>query len=140
MDTLTSPEPAPMPVMTPGPACTLCGALALVHWQRRLTDHELAAEQALETSRRDTAALLADPQQPRPGPVPLPAADDMTRLVHACGPHAITLEGAALIHASSCTAPNESFLPGCDCTPEVRPKEPVEAETALPAHWLPAGP
>jgi hypothetical protein len=48
------------------------------------------------------------------------------------------MDAAALVHASSCTAPNEADLPGCDCTPEPLPEpEPVDepAPTLLPEHW-----
>lgn len=118
-----------------GPACTLCGALAVVHWQRRLTPTEATAEQAREQARRDEADLLADPQQPPALWPPLPTCADWTRIVHGCRDHAIGRDAAALVHQASCTAPGAE-LPGCDCEPEAAPKdepEPVAAE--LPDGW-----
>lgn len=57
--------------------------------------------------------------------------------VFGCGPHAITLDLAALVHAPTCTAPNPVNLPGCDCTPEpAPPPEPMlGAAQPLPDHW-----
>jgi hypothetical protein len=116
-----------------------------VHWQRRPTDDELAEVVAAEQSRREEALLLADPQLPTPVWPPLPTGSDMTRIVHSCGPHAISMETAALIHASTCTAPNEADLPGCDCTPEPLPEPTPEesldepAVSRLPAHWVTGG-
>jgi len=136
--------PVPAPPTPAAPVCAACGSEAVVHWQRRLTGDELAEHIRVEKERRAERLLLADPQQPAPVFPPLPAADDTTRIVHACGPHAISLEAASRIHASSCTAPNEADLPGCDCTPEPHPApapEPVDepAASRLPAHWLPGG-
>jgi hypothetical protein len=120
-----------------GPTCTLCGAQAVVNWQRRLTDGELAAYQGLEQEKRDEWLNLADPQQPPPDYGPLPQASDCTAPVYACGPHAIGMDAAALIHAKSCTAPNAATLPGCDCTPEPAPQAAMTAEPSrLPAHWI----
>ncbi|MFI1535568.1 hypothetical protein [Streptomyces anandii] len=163
MDTLTPPEPAtPAPHPTPsepavfqpaavepaltlptGPVCALCGQPALVHWQRRPTDAEIAEMCDVEKQRRAQVLRLADPQQPAPVFGPLPTAEDITRIVHSCGAHAITLEGATLIHQSCCTAPNEADLPGCDCLPEQPPQPRLAAEpepAPLPAHWQPGGP
>lgn len=130
----TTPDsPAPA-----GPRCTACPDWAIVQWRRRLTDAELAAHITLEQEKRDERLLLADPQLPPPEFGPLPQADECTTPVFACGPHAIDMDAAALVHASSCTAPNEADLPGCDCTPEPLPEpEPVDepAPMLLPEHW-----
>jgi hypothetical protein len=138
------PDPVPVQPAPTGPACAACGNAAVVHWLRRPKDDELAAVVQAEKDRRAEQLLLADPQLPTPEFPPLPTADGMTRTVYACGPHAITLEAAARIHRSSCTAPHEGDLPGCDCTPEPLPDpapEPAEDEpdSRLPAHWLPGG-
>jgi hypothetical protein len=135
-DTDNSPQPAPTP---PGPTCAACGGRALVNWQRRLTDTELAAHQAAEQERRDQLVQLADPQQPAPVFGPLPQAEDCTRIVHACGPHAITRDAAALVHQKTCTAPNPEHLPECDCTPEQLPTVAAaenEPGPELPDHWI----
>jgi hypothetical protein len=125
---MTTPTPT-------GPVCALCGAPAVVNWQRRLTDGELDAHLALEQEKRDGRMLLADPQA-TPDFGPLPQADDCTRPVYACGPHAIAMDAAALVHQATCTAPNPDHLPGCGCTPEPAP-QPAEAEPSrLPAHWI----
>jgi hypothetical protein len=127
---VTTPELAPA-----GPACTLCGAPAVVHWQRRLTHDEVAVEQAIEQGRRNAADFLADPQQPPMPWPPLPDCADWTRIVHRCMVHAITKDAAALVHQATCTAPGAD-LPGCDCVPEAAAKagpEPAAAE--LPAGW-----
>lgn len=118
-----------------GPACTLCGGVAVVHWQRRLTPDEVAVEQAIEQGRRNAADFLADSQKPLPPWPPLPDCADWTRIVHGCWDHALTRDDRALIHQAGCTAPGDD-LPGCDCVPEVVAKaepEPVAAE--LPAGW-----
>jgi len=123
------------PVAPDGPACTLCGAPAVVHWQRRLTPTEVGAAQAIEQDRRDQADLLADPQKPPALWPPLPDCADWTRIVHGCMVHAISRDAAALVHQATCTAPGVG-LPGCDCEPEAAPAdepEPVAAE--LPAGW-----
>lgn len=137
---MTTPTPAPTPPPT-GPTCTLCGAPAVVNWQRRLTDNELDAHIALEQEKRDQRLLLADPQQPAPDFGPLPTAADCTAPVYACGPHAIAMDAAALVHQGTCTAPSEADLPGCGCTPEPAPQPAVaEAEAArLPEHWITGG-
>ena len=124
-----------------GPACTACGEAAVVNWQRRPTEQELADLIATEQERRAQLLLLADPQLPPPEFGPLPTADGMTRTVYACAQHAITMDAASRIHASTCTAPNTANLPGCDCTPEpLPPPEPtISLAQVLPDHWLPAG-
>ncbi|MFI8535342.1 hypothetical protein ACIGMX_34495 [Streptomyces aquilus] len=112
-------------------------------WQRRPTDDELAEIVAAETARREQAVLEADPQLSPPVFGPLPTAADTTRIVLACAAHAITLDGASRVHASSCTAPNDADLPGCDCTPEPLPEPEPEVEqieeSRLPAHWVNGG-
>lgn len=131
---VTQPDIAPTPVQ--GPACTLCGGPAVVHWQRRLTADEVAVEQAKEQARRDEITRLADPDKPAPVFPPLPDCADYTRAVHACYGHAITPQAGALIHQAACTAPTEADLPGCDCTPEPAPagdSEPPAIE--LPPGW-----
>lgn len=138
MDALTPPPSAPAPLPT-GPVCTACGDAAVVNWRRRLTDDELAEHVRLEQERRDQALLLADPQLPAPVFPPLPDGSDDTRTVYACGPHAITLDAAAHIHAATCTAPNEAHLPDCDCTPEAHPEPPAGGPSRLPAHWQTGG-
>ena len=139
MDTLATPSPVPAPAYSGRPACALCGADALANWRRRPTDDELALFQQAEESRRETRRLLADPQLPAPDFGPLPTAEETTMAVYACGPHAITLDSAALVHASSCTAPNEADLPHCDCTPETAPPAEPAPVSQLPEHWLPGG-
>lgn len=149
MDALNpKPDPTPTPAVevaapaTPtGPTCDACGDTAVVNWRRRLTDRELAEHVRLEQERREQALLLADPQLPPPAFPPLPTGDDDTRTVYACGPHAITMDGAARIHAADCTAPNEGGEHGCDCTPEPAPKPTPEPEPALalPDHWQTGG-
>lgn len=134
--------PAPVEPRPTGPTCASCAEPAIVHWLRRPTDDELAEVISAEQSRREQVLLLADPQLPAPEFGPLPTGDGMTRTVYACGPHAITMDAAALVHASSCTAPNDADLPGCDCTPEPLPQPPVEEARpapALPAHWVTGG-
>jgi hypothetical protein len=135
------PAPAPVEPLPTGPTCAACPEPAIVHWLRRPTDDELAEVVQAERDRREQALLLADPQLPAPAFGPLPSAEGMTRAVYACGPHAITMDAAALVHASSCTAPNDADLPGCDCTPEPPPDAPPEEEPvqALPDHWVTGG-
>lgn len=146
MDALNPPSPQPgmtaplsppdKPVVT-GPACAACGAGAVVHWVRRLTDDELAEVRRVESERRAEVVRLADQQQPAPDFPPLPAAEDFTRSVYACGSHAITMDAAALVHAKSCTAPSAADLPGCDCTPEPPPPPaPPALDSELPPHWV----
>jgi hypothetical protein len=98
--------------------CTLCGSAAVVQWAKRPTAAELASAASLVTERHAERVLLADPQLAPPVSPALPTATDTTVPVYACVNHAITLDGASLIHASTCTAPNVANLPHCDCTPE----------------------
>ncbi|MFI5814841.1 hypothetical protein ACIA7S_28280 [Streptomyces sp. NPDC051643] len=130
--------PLPLPAVLPAQlACVACGGDALVSWQRRPTETEVADVVAAEKDRRAERLLLADPDLPPPEFGPLPTADGMTRTVYACGQHAIDLDAAALVHTSSCTAPNPANLPGCDCTPETPPHEPLDDEPMpLPEHWI----
>jgi hypothetical protein len=123
-------------VQEAGPSCTLCGAQALVHWQRRLTDTEFDDYLHAVQTRRDELTLLADPQQPPPDFGPLPTPGDCTRPVYACMHHAIGQDAAARTHAKTCTAPNAATLPHCDCTPEPLPApEPDPAPQQLPPGW-----
>ncbi|MFH8380630.1 hypothetical protein ACH4E7_06770 [Kitasatospora sp. NPDC018058] len=57
-----------------------------------------------------------------------------TLAVFACDSHAITLDAAAHVHATTCTAPGPS---GCTCTPEPIPSgTPVQATPPnLPPGW-----
>ncbi|MDT0435616.1 MULTISPECIES: hypothetical protein [Streptomyces] len=159
MDTLSPPQPDPVPQTAegaPGPAtaspapdslqepgtsghgCGTCRRRAVVSWQRRPTDSELADVRGLEEKRRAEAVKLS---QPAPDFGPLPTADDVLVAVYACAQHAISLEAAARIHQSGCTAPNEADLPDCDCTPKQLPTSPLEVAplVELPDHWMPAG-
>jgi hypothetical protein len=109
-----------------------------VNWQRRPTEAEVADVINTEEERRAVLQLLADPLLGPPEFGPLPIGDGMTRPVYACAQHAITLDGASLIHQSTCTAPNTDNLPGCDCTPETTAPAPLEQTPAalqLPDHW-----
>ncbi|MEV5944230.1 hypothetical protein [Streptomyces sp. NPDC051994] len=127
---MTEQPDTPAPDQPAGPACTLCGAPACVHWQRRLTDAEFADYLALEQHRRDQLTELADPQLPPPDFGPMPAPGDCIRAVYACVDHAISLDAASLIHAKGCTAPP------CNCTPEPPPSpEPDPPAAQLPASW-----
>lgn len=138
-----APVPAgPAPSTPAGPTCTACGSEAVVHWRRRPTDDELAELIASEQARRADILLLADPQLSPPVFQPLPDGQNTLRTVYACAGHAITMDGAALVHASSCTAPDETDLPGCNCTPEAAPTpgpdaDDEAAQNRLPASWLP---
>ena len=125
-----------------GPACRACGGQAVVIWRRRPTDDELAEQAAAEQARREQTLLLADPQLPAPEFPPLPATDDTTLTMYACADHAITLDAATLIHAGTCTAPNDTGMHGCDCTPEPHPEpepDPDPADSRLPAYWVTGG-
>ncbi len=119
--------------------CSLpgCPAAPLVQWQRRPTEAELAALVEVEQSKRDAVLAAADAEEPGPVFGPLPTAADTTIAVYACGPHAISMDLAALIHACGCTAPNLTNLPSCDCTPEPPPPadEPISQPQPLPDHW-----
>ncbi|MFG3287266.1 hypothetical protein ACGF3G_00380 [Streptomyces sp. NPDC048179] len=132
------PAPTPAPVVSTGPFCAACGELAAVNWARRPTADEVTEVIKTELLRREQLLLLADPQLPAPDFGPLPTGDGMTRTVYACVDHAISLDGASLIHACTCTAPNPADLPDCDCTPEVPDPEPMDdplVARMVPAHW-----
>lgn len=133
-----APQPAATPALaTPGCSYTGCTAAPLVQWQRRPTEAELEASVAIEQARRDQILSAADPEQPAPVFGPLPTQQDTTIAVLACGPHAISMDTAALVHAATCTAPNVTTLPVCNCTPEpAPPPEPMlAAALPLPDHW-----
>lgn len=120
----------------PSPGCSFTGCLdaPIVQWQRRPTADELAAVVTMEQSRRDQA--VAAGASPTDDFGPLPTQQDTVIAVLSCGIHAITMDLASLVHASTCTAPNNANLPGCDCTPEPAPApEPLVERTALPDHW-----
>jgi hypothetical protein len=108
-----------------------------VQWQRRPTADELAVLVAAEQSKRDQILATADPRQPPPVSRPLPTEQDTLIAVYACGPDAIGMDLAALVHASDCTAPDPALLPGCNCTPEPAPEPtPLHDEPLpLPDHW-----
>lgn len=135
------PQPAPVPVALPKPrpAChgTGCTTAPLVQWRRRLTPAELAAEHAAETARRAERYQLRDVQKPPPDFGPMPDTTDYTMAVYACGPHAIGMDAAALVHAADCAGPNSTTLPACGCTPEPAVSTPLPAQE-LPAHWATA--
>ncbi|MGK5728935.1 hypothetical protein [Streptomyces sp. URMC 124] len=137
MTTSSHAVPASEPPPLSGPACQLCGAPAVVHWQRRLTKEEFTAHLTWEQERRDRARELADPQYPAPDFGPLPTPQECTTSVFACAAHAITLDAAALVHRDTCTAPSPSGLTGCDCTPESPPAREPEpgASGGLPPAW-----
>lgn len=124
-------EPAPA-----GPTCSLCGGPAIVHWRRRLTLDEIAAEQAKEQARRDEVIALADKQLPPPEFGPLPDCADYVRVVYGCLSHYVTKDAAARIHQATCTAPDPAVLPACNCTPEPAPEPEPDPEPApLPPGW-----
>jgi hypothetical protein len=129
----------PTPGEPSGPGCSFsgCTAAPLVQWQRRPTKAELAPVVAAEQDRRDQALATADPDQPAPEFGPLPTASDTALAVFACGPHAISMDLAALVHAADCLAPEPTVLPGCNCTPEpASAPEPMHTEPrSLPDHW-----
>jgi hypothetical protein len=108
-----------------------------VQWQRRPTADEVAAVIAVEQARRDEALVNADPTRPAPVFGPLPTGEDTLIAVFGCGPHAINMDLAALVHAANCTAPNVANLPSCNCTPEpAPPPQPMHTEAQpLPDHW-----
>jgi hypothetical protein len=125
------------PIPSDGPICAACGDTAAVNWRRRPTADEVAEAVAVEEDRREAIRHLADKQLPPPEFPPLPTADGMTRTVYACAQHAIGLDAAALIHQSTCTAPDPAVLPGCNCTPESLPAAPVAPMAfQLPDHWV----
>lgn len=143
MDTL---EPSPGPPPTPGrrtapqPTChnTACTEPPRAQWRRRLTDEELAVELAIEQGKRDARFLLRNVQKPPPAFGPMPTGADFVRAVLACGPHAIGLDSAALVHEASCAGPNSANLPECGCTPEPAAPQTKPAEPVYPAHWAAA--
>jgi hypothetical protein len=115
----------------PGPACVACGGPAVVHWQRCLTEAEIAQQQAIEQDRRREVALLADPALPPPIFPPMPDFLDATTPVYGCAQHGISLDAASHVHQATCAAP-----PVCDCKPEAAPDpEPEPAPVVLPAGW-----
>lgn len=124
--------------LAPGaPTCNACGNTAVVNWLRRPTDAEFAEVIANEEARRDALLDLSNKELPPPEFGPLPTVEGMTRTVYGCAQHAITLDDAALIHRSTCTAPNPDNLPGCDCTPETpEPEAPPVVADNLPDHWV----
>lgn len=115
-----------------------CTADPVAQWSRRLTPAELDAEIAAEMGRRAQILALADLDGPEPDLGPPPTSDDWTAAVHACGPHAITLDAATRIHQPTC-APDEAKLPACGCTPE-QPADPVtppgQDGVTLPTGWV----
>jgi hypothetical protein len=135
-------EPTPT-----GPTCAACTDPAIVHWQRRLTADEIAAEQAKEQARRDgvltewqqivdSLAGSDTPAPPKPDFGPLPDCADYTRTVYGCYNHAITHDSAALIHRATCTAPDPNTVPACNCTPEPAPQPDPDPESLpLPPGW-----
>lgn len=135
---LSALPPTPAEPVPTGPSCAACDGTAVVQWLRRPTDDETDDAVRVEQERRDRIVLLADPQLPAPTFPPLPTGDDLVHTVYACASHAITLDAAALIHASTCTAPNGADLPGCDCTPEPPQSNPHTEPPApeMPAHWI----
>lgn len=119
-----------------GPACGTCDDPAIVHWQRRLLDDEIAVEHAKEKDRRAevltrykqlVASLEGSGNQPPAPPEfgPIPDHADSTTVVYACAQHAIDPEPAARVHQAACA--------GCDCNPEP-PPEP-EPDPELPPGW-----
>lgn len=106
--------------------CNACGADAIVQWQRRPTQTELADLTATEQLRQTDLGL--PPEEHR-----LPTAADTVIAVFACAGHAIDIDLATRVHASECRAPHEDHLPGCDCEPEPLPgpdPDPAEGLTA----------
>jgi hypothetical protein len=135
-----APEWATIPPVLAAPTCHATGCLArpLVQWQRRLTPVELAAEQAIEQARRDQLFADRDVELPPPDFGPMPGPQDYVHAVLACGPHAIDMDTAALVHQATCTGPDSANLPLCDCDPEPLPAPAPQAEQKLPAHWAAA--
>lgn len=125
------------PLPSGGPTCRACGNPAVVNWRRRPTDTEVAEVIADEEARREWLFDHRDTQLPDPEFGPLPTGEGMTRTIYGCAQHAITLDAAALIHRSTCTAPDPDQLPGCNCTPEVPvPEAPPVVTDPLPDHWV----
>ncbi|MBM9509981.1 hypothetical protein [Actinacidiphila acididurans] len=139
---MTDPAPDPLaptpdaPAEPTAPPCGYCGGPSAVHWARRLTADEIAAEQAKEQARRNEATALADPDGPEPIWPPLPDCLDYVHAVYGCLTHYITQDAAAHIHGPGCTAPRPELTPGCDCTPEPLPEpEPEPTPPPLPPGW-----
>jgi hypothetical protein len=121
-------------------ACWLpgCQADPVAQWSRRLTPAELETAIAAELARRTDALALADLDGPEPDLGPPPTGDDWTAAVHACGPHAIHIEAATLVHQAACT-PDPGRLPACGCTPETAPPPvqlPQQDTVTLPTGWV----
>jgi hypothetical protein len=115
-----------------------CQADPVAQWSRRLTPAETDAEIALVMDRRAEILALADPDAPEPDLGPPPTGADWTAAVHACGPHAIHIEDAALIHQATCV-PDPARLPACGCTPESAPPPvqlPQQETVTLPTGWV----
>jgi hypothetical protein len=124
-------------ILPADPTCGACPGPAVVQWQRRPTDAELAVLVAAEMDRRLEIRAAAGPDQPLPPFGPLPTAADTTVAAWGCAGHAITLDVAAQIHAADCQAPHPDHLPGCNCDPEPHP-EPEELggpKVTLPTGW-----
>lgn len=120
------------------PACTYCGVPAVVQWVRRPNGPELSTEVARVKERHAKHVELSDPQLPPPSAPVLPTAADTTMAIYACGDHAITASAASLIHASTCSAPNPTNLPACDCVQEQHPSPPIPPQgkkSKLPPDW-----
>jgi hypothetical protein len=134
------PQRAPRAAAAPRPTChnTACTERPIAQWRRRLTEQELAVELAIEQGKRDARFLLRDVQKPAPVFGPMPTGTDFVRAVLACGPHAIGLDSAALVHEASCAGPNSATLPACGCTPEPAAPQTTPAEPVYPAHWASA--
>ena len=143
MDAL-EPQPGPPPTparrTAPQPTChnTACTEPPIAQWRRRLTDHELEVELAIEQGKRDVRWTLRDIEKPPPVFGPMPTSTDFVRAVLSCGPHAIDIDSAALVHEATCAGPNSASLPACGCTPEPQPVRPEPAPPAYPAHWVTA--
>ena len=133
------PDPPVLPRTDLQCHATGCTATPLVHWQRRLTETEVAVEHAREQGRRDARMLLRDTQLPAPDFGPLPDPDSYSYLVHACGPHAIDIDAAARVHQADCAGPDSPDLPDCGCEPETPPEPAAQMEHELPAHWMAGG-
>lgn len=115
--------------------CNACGADAVVQWQRRPTETELADFTAVEQDRQTDLGL--PPEEHR-----LPTAADTVIAVFACADHAVHIDLAARVHAATCRAPHDGHLPGCDCEPEPLPEpdQGTQEMVTLPTGWtVPAG-
>lgn len=113
------------------PNCNACGTNAVVQWQRRPSEAELADLVAVEQDRQTGLGLPAEQHR-------LPTADETVIAVFACAPHAIHMELAARIHAATCQAPHDDHLPDCDCEPEPLPEPDhagIDDMVTLPTGW-----